>query len=133
MTGFSLILIAERWARGRTDAKVGVEDGDEGNGLLSGALRQSQEVGDVLGREDLGLGVGVAREEAFEEGRGVIELGERLQLRDLGRPVDDRKTLFDTADPCTSSCQSGMPVEGTSEIDLQSPTRFRRDGSIHLD
>lgn len=61
------------------DLKRGVEDGDEGDGLLARALRDVEEEGLVLSGEELLLGGRVGREEGLDVRERVIERGERLK------------------------------------------------------
>lgn len=68
--------------------------------LLSRALSNSEEVGDIGGSEDGVLSSRVLLLELLEELGGLVELGVALERRDLERSrVDVGKALLDTTNP----------------------------------
>lgn len=70
--------------------------------LLCWALSNCEEVGNVGRGQDLVLGRGVLFQELGQERLGLVELGVRLERRDLDAAlVDVREALLNTSDPVT--------------------------------
>jgi len=61
------------------DLERGVEDGDEWNVLLTGALGDGEDVGLVLGGNELGRPRGMLLEELFDECVWLVEGGKGLK------------------------------------------------------
>ena len=57
----------------------GIEDGDERNGLLTGTLRDGEEVSLALCGNELGRSCGVLLEEFLDECVWLVEGGKRLK------------------------------------------------------
>jgi hypothetical protein len=83
------------------DLERRVENGDEGDGLLSGSLGDVEEECLVLRREELLLGRRVDAEEEVDKQNGVVERGEALEdrLLDLSSSVDAGKPLLNPSEP----------------------------------